>query len=249
MQVFAMATVPSRARRPALSIARDPHVDATAEQLSLRIPASAFTLDGFREWVKGEDFPEHVRVTYIGGEIYLDMSNEEIQTHVAVKTEVTRVLANLSRELDLGTLLGDGVLVTNEAADVSNNPDATFVTFGSMEAGNVRLIPRHGSESEFTEIEGTPDLVVEIVSNSSVAKDTTRLRGAYHRAGIPEYWLIDARGREVVFQILERRKKSYAAAPARGGWVRSRVFGRVFRLVREVNRAGLWRYTLQVKAD
>jgi Uma2 family endonuclease len=248
-QVQAMATVPTRARRPANSPAPGPHIDATADRLSLRIPGTAFSLAGFRAWVKGDDFPERVRVTYIGGEIDLDMSNEEIQTHVAVKTEITRVLANLARELDLGTLFGDGVLVTNEAADVSNNPDATFVTFDGMEAGNVRMIPRQGAEGQFTEIEGTPDLVVEIVSNSSVAKDTTRLRAAYHRAGIPEYWLIDARGPEIVFQILDRRRKGYAAVPVRDEWLRSRVFGRGFRLVRDVNRAGLWRYTLHVKAD
>lgn len=244
-----MATVSTRTRRPPFPPARGPHLDATADRLSLRIPASAFTLAGFREWVKGDDFPERVRVTYIGGEIDLDMSNEEIQTHVAVKTEVARVLANLARELDSGMLLGDGVLVTNEAADVSNNPDATFVRFETVEAGRVRLIPRHGSEGEFSEIEGTPDLVVEVVSDGSVAKDTTRLRAAYHRAGIPEYWLIDARGPRLVFQILDRRKKVYAAVPARGGWVHSRVFGRGFRLVRDTRRAGLWRYTLHVKAD
>ena len=78
------------------------------------------------------------------------------------------------------------------------------------------------------------------------------LRGrndAYHRAGIPEYWIIDARGEEIDFHILHRRKSGYASAPARGGWQRSRVFGRSFRLDRKLDEFGLWEYTLHVKDD
>lgn len=52
-----------------------------------RIPVSAATLEGFRAWVKSDDFPEHVRVTFVDREIYLDMSGEEIETHVKVKAE------------------------------------------------------------------------------------------------------------------------------------------------------------------
>jgi Uma2 family endonuclease len=36
------------------------------------------------------------------------------------------------------------------------------------------------------ELEGTPDWVLEVVSQSSVAKDTKWLRESYHKAGIPE---------------------------------------------------------------
>src|SRR5262249_26589734 len=97
------------------------------------------------------------------------------------------------------------------------------------------------------ELEGTPDWVLEIVSDSSVEKDTQELRSAYHRARIPEYWLIDARGDEIVFLILLRRRKGYAAAAVRDGWQRSKVFGRGFRLERERDEFGLWEYTLHVQ--
>src|SRR5437764_354803 len=119
-----MATVPARRRRRTSVPASVPFVDVTTDRLSLRVPASAFTLPGFREWAKDDDFPERVRVTFIEGEVYLDMSNEEAQTHVAVKGEIYRSLENLNRALRLGKLYADGVLVTNEAAEVSNNPDA-----------------------------------------------------------------------------------------------------------------------------
>jgi Uma2 family endonuclease len=55
---------------------------------------------------------------------------------------------------------------------------------------------------DYIEILGSPDLVVEIVSDSSVRKDTTLLRDAYWKAGVREYWLFDARGAEIRFDIL-----------------------------------------------
>jgi Uma2 family endonuclease len=53
------------------------------------------------------------------------------------------------------------------------------------------------------------------------------------RAGVPEYWLIDARGDEIDFPVLHRRKTGYAAVPQRDGWQKSKVFGRWFRLTRQ----------------
>ncbi len=175
------------------------------------------------------------------------MSNEEPQTHVSVKDEISRVLMNLNRECKLGQFYGDGVLVSNEDASVSNNPDASFFTAKSFQSGRVRLVPKEGEDERYREIEGTPDWVLEVVSDSSVQKDTARLREAYHRAGISEYWLIDARGDEIHFQILNHRKNGYAATPVRDGWQRSRIFGRSFRLDRQRNALGLWEYTLHVQ--
>jgi Uma2 family endonuclease len=91
--------------------------------------------------------------------------------------------------------------------------------------------------------------VLEVLSDSSVVKDTRQLREAYHRAGIPEYWLVDARDEDINFQILYRRKRGYAAAPVRDGWQASRVFGRSFRLGRQRDEFGLWEYTLEVRAE
>jgi Uma2 family endonuclease len=240
-----MAIAPSARRQTA-----PPEATRTASPgLFLRIPADAFTLDGFRAWVKSDELPEKLRVTFLRGEIYLEMPMEALQTHNKVKGEVTRVLMNLNVELELGDFYLDGVLVSNEEAEVSNNPDATFVSWKSLDAGKVRLVPHKGEEGDYTEIEGTPDWVMEVVSTSSVKKDTVELREAYHQAGIREYWLIDARGEEVAFQILHWRKKGYAAAPVKDGWQRSRVFGRGFRLERKKGRRGLWQYRLLVQPE
>jgi hypothetical protein len=213
------------------------------------IPADATTLDGFRAWVKSADFPDDVRATFISGEIDLDMSLEELETHVKVKQEVISALLRVSNAEDLGEVYGDGTLLSNEEGQVSNMPEGVFIGHDTYTGGKVILVPRKNEHGQFIEVVGTPDWVLEVISGSSVGKDTKRLREAYHKAGIAEYWLIDARGSEVVFQILYWRKKGYVVAPVKAGWTASRVFARSFRLVRRKNRRDLWVYQLEMRAD
>lgn len=215
--------------------------------LLLHVPATAFTHRGFRDWVTAEGFPDKMRVAYLSGEIYLDMSKEELETHAKVKSEVCRVLLGLNHDLDLGDLYLDGVLVTNEEVELSTNPDGTLVTHKSLRSGRVKLVESREIGGLFVELRGSPDWLLEIVSQGSVVKDTVTLKEMYHAAGVREYWVIDARGDEIVFQILLWRKSGYVAAPSRGGWHTSRVFGREFRLVRERDRWGLWKYTLEMR--
>src|SRR5436305_14771530 len=90
--------------------------------LLLHIPKSAHTLAGFRAWVLSDEFPEKQPVTFLKGEIFLDMSKEAIRTHSAVKTAVAGTLFNLNQECDFADVYTNGVLVTNVEAEVSNNP-------------------------------------------------------------------------------------------------------------------------------
>jgi len=108
-------------------------------------------------------------------------------------------------------------------------------------------VPKPDKEGRYREVEGTPDWVLEVISDSSVEKDTEKLREAYHRAGIPEYWLIDARGDGIDFQILYHGENGYEAAPRQKDWQQSSVFGRSFRLERQQDELGLWEYTLHVR--
>jgi Uma2 family endonuclease len=61
-------------------------------------------------------------------------------------------------------------------------------------------------------------VVMEIVSEGSVKKDTERLWHTYFQAGISEYWLIDARGEEMHFTIYIPGKKEYIPAVQQRGW-------------------------------
>jgi Uma2 family endonuclease len=244
-----MATIHATRRRPKDTADDDaPWLDAL-DRCNIAIPASARNLEGFVDWVTSAGFPEHAHASFISGEILIDMSPEELETHGVVKAEVYRVVTTCNREMKLGKFYPDGCLVTNKAADLSTEPDGTFVTRTSLRLGHVRLVPRKGYPGQYIELRGTPDWILEVVSKSSVIKDKRKLWKQYHRAGIPEYWLIDARGEETIFQILHWRRKSYVSASKKDGWQWSRVFGRSFRLERVKDELGLWDYTLHVRAN
>ena len=115
--------------------------------------------------------------------------------------------------------------------------------------GRVKMVERRDTPGQYLELEGTPDWALEIVSKSSEKKDTQELREAYHRAGVTEYWLVDARKAVIAFQILAHRKSKYYAAKQKDGWQWSAVFGRWFRLVRTRGRRELWRYRLEMRAE
>jgi Uma2 family endonuclease len=88
--------------------------------------------------------------------------------------------------------------------------------------------------------------VLEFVSDSSVEKDTVRLLELYYRADVREYWLIDARGDTLQFNIYRRGRKAFEPAPAVRGWVASDVYSRRFRLTRQRDRIGGWTYIMKV---
>lgn len=211
----------------------------------LRVPVTALELAGFREWVKSPEFPEGVRASYVGGEVFLEMSPEATETHNKVKAAITADLVQVVRSEPLGEAYCDGVLLTHPAAGVSTEPDFLFATWEAFESGRLRFIKKANRDDDYIELEGTPDLVVEIVSDSSVKKDLVALREGYFAAGIPEYWTIDARGESLIFQILMRTEDGYVAGSGPEEPQTSRVFERSFRLERTRNRAGRWDYRLR----
>jgi Uma2 family endonuclease len=212
------------------------------------MPASATTLEGFRAWAHSDAFPSSGRISFIQGEVLIDMSPEELDNHNKVKTEVTSAVHRLVQDSDRGAVYSDGTLLTNAVAGLSTEPDALFVSWETLESGGVVRIPRLEHPGEHIELQGAPDWVLEVVSRSSRVKDARLLRDAYHRAGVPEYWLIDALGEAIDFQILLRERDGYAAAPRKDGWQSSSVFKpHRFRLERDRDRAGGWSYRLRIE--
>jgi Uma2 family endonuclease len=209
------------------------------------VPSWVVDLESFRRWADADDFPEGSGIWFLQGEVWIDMSKEQIFTHVLVKTEITIVLGNLVKTEQLGLFLADGVLLSNVDADISGVPDATFVSQDTLRSDRIRLV--EGWEHGHVEMEGSPDMVLEVVSASSVHKDTIVLRKAYWQAGIREYWLVDARQEPIRFDIFRRTARGYSATRKQAGWLKSAVFGKSFQLRQRVNALGHPEYTLAIR--
>jgi Uma2 family endonuclease len=215
----------------------------------LRVPVEAHDLECFRRWAFSPDFPESGRIDFLGGDVEVDMSPEDLHTHGRVKSAISHFLEEVIGYEDRGEVFIDSSRVSSPAGGLSVEPDVVVVLWESLEAGRVRYVPAAGGkEGRFREIEGAPDLVVEIVSDASVGKDTRRLPARYAAAGVPELWLVDARGDEISFAVHALEGGSYrrVAADAEGR-VASRVVGRRLRLSRERTRLGTWRYHLETR--
>ena len=203
----------------------------------------------FRRWALSDDFPQRGRIDYIAGKIEVDMSPEDFYTHGTLKTAVSGEINDRVLELDLGHILIGETRISDVSADLSAEPDVVVITYQSFDEKRVRLIPKaSGEKDRYVEVEGGPDLVVEIVSDSSVTKDTKRLPVAYFQAGVREYWLIDARGEELSFQLLRRGSTAFEPTPANAdGYQRSEVLDACYRLDRSRHKRGHWVYQLRLK--
>ena len=222
----------------------DPAMSTIVIQESVRIPERVVDLDSFRQWAQSDEFPERGRFSYLNGEVWVDMSPEELLRHNLVKGEYAIVLGGMMKTVRIGKFFHDRTLVSNVEAVLSTEPDGTFVSFKSLKTGRVRLV--EGGEG-FLELQGSPDMTLEVVSASSVRKDTVVLRRLYWLAGIPEYWLVDARGNQLSFQILRHSRTGYVPARKRPGWQKSMVFGKSFKLTSQPDELEYPEYTLLVR--
>ena len=111
--------------------------------------------------------------------------------HQRVVTNLVRVLGTFVHEHALGTLLPGPVDVLFGEGDYFE-PDLIFVR-----TDRSHLVTLRG-------IEGPPDLVVEILSPSTAARDRGVKLERYRHFRVPEYWIVDLDARSVeVWRLAE----------------------------------------------
>ena len=207
---------------------------------NIRIPYWVQDLPTFRRWTISDDFPEIGEIAFLDGRLWVDPAMER-DIHNQIKTVITIILGSLILTERLGRFYGDNMRLVHPEAELSTEPDAMFVTREGLERQRVQL--KQGNHS--LELIGSPDMVLEVVSPSSVEKDTVHLLDLYYRAGVREYWLVNPLGKVLDFKIYRRGAKKFSPVRPQDGWLQSAVFDRSFRLHEESTELELSEFILE----
>lgn len=144
-----------------------------------------------RSWSYEEfaQFPEDGnRYEIIAGGVYMTPSPRT--WHQVIVTRLTVLLAGFVTQHGLGEILVGPVDVLFGPHDYLS-PDLVFIARDRAEIVELRGIS------------GAPDLVVEVVSSSTAARDRGIKRDRYALFGVPQYWVIDANQRQIeVYQTM-----------------------------------------------
>ncbi len=229
MTSFAIAKTPASSRRTPNSLLESDEVLVTPVAGALAIPSFVVDHASFRRWARSDDYPRHGRFAWLNGMIWMDFMVEQVFSHNTVKNEFIAALVRHVNKHKLGHLLSDRVLVSNDKVGLSAEPDVLFVSYESETSGRVHF--KESASTGAIEVEGTPDMTLEVVSDSSVTKDTVNLKSLYFEAGVQEYWVVDARRGTAKFTILKRGSRGFIpVTPSADGFARSVVFGAGVRL-------------------
>src|SRR5262249_12292223 len=152
----------------------------------------------------------------------------EEMNHNQLKGVFAIVVGGLVLTERRGRYFHDRMRLSNPDVDLSREPDGMFVSRTTLKEGRVHLT--EGGVDTRVRVEGTADMVIEVIREGSIKKDTDVLRELYAKAGIPEYWLVDPSEEAASFEILKLGPHGYAAVRRQRGWVKSSVFGKSFQL-------------------
>lgn len=147
-----------------------------------------------------KSLPEGTPVQLIENELV--MSPAPLDRHQIVLNEINfQILIHLKQNPLLGQVRISPYDVYLDERNVCQ-PDILFIS-----KGNLHLVAADG-------LHGAPDLIIEILSPSSVRYDLEIKRGVYERHGVKEYWVVDPATRIAqgfflvngIFEPTEKRK-------------------------------------------
>jgi len=209
------------------------------------IPPRLDNLEAFRRWAHSDAYPESGWISFLNGAVWVDTTMEEWLTHNQVKEAYSVAIGICLLQNPIGRKGGDRMLLTNVSANLSTEPDGLFFLWETMRSGRIRMVP--GKRQGYMELEGTPDMILEIISQTSLRKDKEVLRELYWKAGITEYWLVDASPDPPQFDILRHTEQGYVRSPAVDSWQVSAVLGKQFRLARMLDPLGHPQFVVEVR--
>ncbi len=128
----------------------------------------------FLDWAS-----EDIHAEWVHGEVTIFMPPKTV--HQRIVFWLSTLLALYARHFDLGEVVMAPFEMRLWPGRSSREPDILFVARAHQD----RLTPQR--------LEGPADLVVELISDSSVLRDRDDKFSEYQEAGVQEYWIIDPR--------------------------------------------------------
>jgi Uma2 family endonuclease len=146
--------------------------------------------------------------------------------HVDLAGFLNCILRGFATSRSLGAVYGPELQVRFASLRRRRVPDLLFV---STERMNIL---------KYTEVDGAPDLIVEIVSPDSPARDWREKYLEYETAGVREYWVVDPMSRRFEGYVLDAEGR-YTLIEEKEGIVHSAVLAGFF-----LKPAWLWQEPL-----
>jgi len=145
--------------------------------LELETPEIKTTKMSYEDYLALPD--EGPLVEWVNEEVIYHMTAKPI--HQEIVSFLDQLLGIFVRFFGLGKILLAPIEVKCFPGGNSREPDILFVTSENL------------SRIDENRINGPPDLIIEIVSNDSVARDYDDKFVEYEECGVPEYWIVDPR--------------------------------------------------------
>ena len=133
--------------------------------------------------------PDDVRYELIDGELVLLPTPNTIHQRLLIKL-ATRLYPFIEKENFIGTVLIAAIDVVLSDTVVLQ-PDILFIA-----NERAHIITEDN-------IQGAPNLAIEILSPSDPNRDRVRKRRIYERHGVGEYWLVDPYARNITVLLLD----------------------------------------------
>lgn len=159
--------------------------DRTTAERPWPPPQGQWTYD---DWLQLPD--DGYRYEVIDGVLY--MSPPPRTRHQRASFRLARKLGNFVEEHRLGEVLMAPIGVRLPSQPVPLQPDVLFIR-----AGRLEII-----EEDY--VEGSPDLVMEVLSPSNWLYDRGEKMQAYQDGGVAEYWIVDPRAGAIEVYVLEQ---------------------------------------------
>lgn len=183
-----------------VTIETAPNVNVT----SLNVPNDKISYRKFLEWNGTEGWFE-----WIDGEV-LKMSNPSLK-HQDLSDFLTAILRFFIEAKNLDKIISAPFQLKMDFRPSGRQPDIMFVSNDNL----------HRLKQQY--VDGTTDLIIEIVSPESFVRDNDLKFEEYEKAGVKEYWIIDYRMRTANFYGFDENGKYQMLPIAVDGTFESRM--------------------------